>query len=103
MALSRKPTFQAQSNQDAIDHPEIIGGKGISRQISLAALSVAKFRVAEHLDTIARGGGSSVLFREIAPHDSGLVCRSLPSSSQNIASAMSGRFDVGKSNRAATR
>jgi len=103
VTVSDMATLQAESDQDAIGHPEIIGGKGISRQISLAALSVANFRVADHLDTIARGGGSSVLFREIAPHDSGLVCRSLPSSSQNIASATSGRFDVGKSNRAATR
>lgn len=29
-----KATFQAESDQDGIDHPEIIGGKGISRQLS---------------------------------------------------------------------
>jgi hypothetical protein len=24
-----KATFQAESDQDAIDHPEVIGGKGV--------------------------------------------------------------------------
>ncbi len=39
-----------------------------------------------------------VLFKEIAPHDSALVCRPLPRSFQNPASATSKPFDVGKSN-----
>ena len=37
-----------------------------------------------------------VLFREIAPHDSAPICRPLPWSSQNPASATSGPFDVGR-------
>ncbi len=43
-----KPAYQAGSDQDAVDHPEIIGGKGISRQACLIPLSVANFRVAGH-------------------------------------------------------
>jgi hypothetical protein len=42
------PTPQAESDQDAVDYPEIIGGKGISRRVSLIPLSVANFRVADH-------------------------------------------------------
>jgi hypothetical protein len=30
------PTYQAESDQDAIDHPEIIGGKGTYQQESAA-------------------------------------------------------------------
>ena len=37
-----------------------------------------------------------VLFREIAPHDSAPICRPLPWSSQNPASATLGPFDVGR-------
>jgi hypothetical protein len=36
------------------------------------------------------------LFREIAPHDSAPICRPLPWSSQNSASATSGPFDLGR-------
>jgi hypothetical protein len=77
------PTRQDLCRNAVWDAGRIGGDKGISRQISLTALSVANFRVADHLDTVARGGGWSVLFREIAPHDSALICRPLPWSSQN--------------------
>jgi hypothetical protein len=39
---------------------------------------------------------SAALFREIASHDSAPICRPLPWSSQNPASATSGPFDVGR-------
>jgi hypothetical protein len=35
-SLDLKATSQAGSDQDAIDHPEIIGGKGIYQQESAA-------------------------------------------------------------------
>ena len=68
---------------------------GIACQVSLNPLSVANYRVDDNPDTIARGGGWSVLSKEIAPHDSALICRPLPWSSQNPASATSEPFDMG--------
>jgi len=45
-----KSTFHSESDFDAIDHLKVIGGKEISRPLSLVPLSVANFRVVDTLE-----------------------------------------------------
>jgi hypothetical protein len=44
-----KASFHSESDYDAIDQLNVIGGKEISRPLSLVPLSVANFRVVDTL------------------------------------------------------